>query len=148
MKSVVVPALLAVAFAAAGFVFWTLGKTEARLAEAHRQLVMLHYADAAADSDATMAETPRVQRGGGFGKDDQTDAKRLRATADYWQQQYAALEPKRDTSGSLTETDPDALLNGANASFRASQSDADRNATLRRLDAVVKSYGDALKSNG
>ena len=35
----------------------------------------------------------------------------------------------------------------ANASFRASQADADRNATLRRLDGVVKNYAEVLKNN-
>ena len=51
MKSIIVPAVLAVVLATAGFVVWTMGKAEGRLADAHRELAMLQYADASAESD-------------------------------------------------------------------------------------------------
>ena len=73
--------------------------------------------------------------------------RRLRSTADYWQAQYAALEPKRDAGGAIVEKDPDSLLLAANASFRASQGETDRNTALRKMDAVVKTYTEALKNN-
>ena len=46
MRSVVIPGILAIAFAVAGVVFWTMGKSEARLADAHKELALLQYADA------------------------------------------------------------------------------------------------------
>jgi hypothetical protein len=148
MKSIVVPAVLAIAFAAAGSIFWTMGKTETRLADAHKELAVLQYSEAAAESDQTIADAPMVQRLAGLGRDDQVDARHVRTAADYWQAQYAALQPKRDTAGTITETDPDVLLHAANASFRASQGESDRNLALRRLDSVVKSYAEVLKGNG
>jgi hypothetical protein len=148
MKSIVMPAVLAVLLTAAGVVFWTMGKAEQRLADAHREMAMLQYADASAESDATVAARPLVQRMGGFGSDEQVDARHVHAAADYWQTRYTALEPKRDAGGTITETDPDVLMLAANASFRMSQADSDRNSAIRKLDAVVKSYAEVLKSPG
>lgn len=146
MKSIIVPAVLAVVLATAGFVVSTMGKAEGHLADAHRELAMLQYADASAESDATLGAQSLVQRVGSSGINGQVDARHLRATADYWQTQYTALEPRRDAGGAITETDPDVLMFAANASFRLSQSETDRASTLRRLDAVVKSYAEVLKN--
>jgi hypothetical protein len=148
MKSIVVPAVLAIAFAIAGAVFWALGRSEQRLADAHKELVMLHYASASDESTAAVAEPPLVQRVSGLGQSDATDARHVKSTADYWQSAYAALEPKRDAAGSIAENDPQVLLLAANASFRASQFETDRMGATRKLDAVVKSYGEALKNDG
>ena len=133
MKSIVIPAVLAVLLTAAGIVLWTMGKAEQRLADAHREMAMLQYANASDVSDATVAARPMVQRVAGFGGDEQLDARHLHATADYWQTRYAALEPKRDAGGTITETDPDVLMLAANASFRVSQADTDRAIAVRRL---------------
>jgi hypothetical protein len=146
MKSVVIPAVLTVVLAIAGAVFWTMGKSEQRLADAHKELVTLRYADAGAESDAVAAAPPLVQRVSGLGKSNAVDARHVKSTADYWQSAYAALEPKRDAGGSIAETDPEVLLLAANASFRASQGESDRNVALRKLDAVVKNYAEVLKS--
>jgi hypothetical protein len=147
MKAVVIPAILAVVLAGAGAAFWTIGKSEQRLADAHKELVMLRYADASAESDAVAAAPPVVQRVSGLGKSDLVDARHVKSTADYWQSAYAALEPKRDAGGSIAETDPEVLLLAANASFRASQNESDRNLALRKLDAVVKNYAEVLKNS-
>ena len=146
MRSIVIPAVLAVLLTVAGVVFWTMGKAEQRLADAHREMAVLQYADASAESDATVASRPLVQRVAGFGGDEPVDARHLHATADYWQTRYTALEPKRDAGGTITETDPDVLMLAANASFRISQADSDRNSAIRKLDAVVKNYAEVLKS--
>jgi hypothetical protein len=151
IKSIVVPAILAVVLAVTGWGFWTLGHSEQQLAAAHRQLAVLQYADAGSESDAASAEPPMVQRliaQGGLGDNDAKDAHNLRATADYWQARYAALEPKRDAGGAITERDPDVLLFAANAAFRAGQGESDRNVALRRLDGIVKTYAEVLKSSG
>jgi len=146
MKSIVVPAVLAIALAAAGTLFWTMGKAEEKLAEAHRQLSVLQYADASTDSDASANTSPLVRRIANLGGADEGDARELHATADYWQTRYAALEPKHDATGNITETDPQVLLLAANGAFRLSQADTDRSNALRRLDGVVKGYGEVLKS--
>ncbi len=151
IKSIVIPGVLAVVLAVAGWGFWTLGHTEQRLAEAHKQLAVLQYAEAGNESDDAAAEPPMVQRliaQGGLRDGDAKDAHQLHATADYWQARYAALEPKRDAGGAITEKDPDVLLFAANAAFRAGQGDTDRNLALRRLDAVVKTYAEVLKNSG
>src|SRR6185295_7341054 len=121
MKSVVIPGVLAVVLAVAGAGFWTIGKSEQRLADAHKELVMLRYSDASTESDAVVADPPLVHRVGGIGQNDIVDARHVKSTADYWQAAYAALEPKRDAGGTIAETDPEVLLLSANASFRASQ---------------------------
>jgi hypothetical protein len=145
MKSIIIPAILALAFALAGAAFWTMGKTEQQLATAHKELAVLQYASASDESDASVASPPLIQRVGGLGRDDQVDARHLHATADYWQTRYTALEPRRDAGGAITETDPELLLLAANAAFRSSQGDADRTSAVRKLDAVVKTYAEVLK---
>jgi hypothetical protein len=147
MKSVAAPAVLALVLAVAGAVFWTTGQTARRLSDAHKALATLQYADA---SD----ETSEVDRAISLGRRVQTltgdptaDARDVRATVQYWRSDYGGLNPQKDATGTITETDPQILLVDANASFRSSQADADRNTTLRRLDAVVKNYAEVLKSN-
>jgi hypothetical protein len=148
VKSILLPAALAVLLAGVGGALWTIGHTEQRLADAHKQLALLQYSDAAATSDQVVAEPPMIERVGGFAEGGAKDAHQLKATSEYWQGLYAALEPKRDAGGAITERDPDVLLFGANAAFRASQGEGDRNVTLRRLDTVVKTYAEVLKVAG
>jgi hypothetical protein len=147
MKPIIIPAVLTVAFAVSGYAFWTMGKTEQQLADAHKALAVLQYASASDESDASVASPPLIQRVGALGRDEQVDARHLHATADYWQTRYPALEPKRDAGGAITETDPDLLLLAANAAFRTSQSDTDRNSAIRKLDGVVKTYAEVLKNS-
>jgi len=47
MKSAIGPFAAAVVLALAGAAFWIAGQTENRLADVHKQLAMLRYADAA-----------------------------------------------------------------------------------------------------
>ena len=146
MKTVVTPATIAVVLTVAGALFWTEGKTEARLAEAHRRLATLQYADAARAGDeigvpSALARVPLP------GNDPGADAREVRTTATYWDAEYGALAPQRDAAGMITERDPAVLLVEANASFRAGQGDTDRNSGLRKLDGVVKSYAEVLKAD-
>ena len=81
IKSIVIPAVLAVVLAVAGWGFWTLGHTEQRLAEAHKQLAVLQYAEAGNESDDAAAEPPMVQRliaQGGLSDGDAKDASAAR----------------------------------------------------------------------
>jgi len=147
MKSVVVPAVLAIVLAFGGWMFWTVGKAEQRLADAHKELALLQYAEASAESDAAVDNPPMLQRVAGLGRQDATDARHLHVTADYWQGRYAALEPKRDAGGAIAETDAEVLLYAANAAYRSSQGEVDRNAAIRKLDTVVKNYAEVLKNS-
>jgi len=146
MKSFIGPFVVAALLALAGAAFWMAGHTERRLADVHQQLALLRYADAMSegeDVDASLGMTRRLPRVGDALANEVRDE---RALAQYWQSDYAAVEPKRDASGMITETDPQLLLVGANAEFRASQHGTDRAEVLRRLDRVVKTYGDVLRT--
>jgi hypothetical protein len=146
MKSVFGPAVIAVVLALAGGTLWMAGQSERRLAELHQQIATLRLADATNeddDAEATLGLSRRLPR---FGEALASDMRDERALAQYWRSEYAAIGPKRDASGALTETDPQLLLLGANAEFRASQRAADRAEMLRRLDRAVKTYADVLKN--
>jgi hypothetical protein len=146
MKSIIGPVVIAALLAIAGAAFTAAGNTERRLADVHQQIATLQYSTALADDDegATVRMARRIPR---VGDEMASDMRAERATAEYWTSDYSTLEPKRDASGSLTETDPQLALVSANAEFRGAQHAADRNELLRRLDRSVKTYADVLKSN-
>src|SRR5471032_78691 len=148
MKSALGPFIAAIVLAAAGGALCLAGRTETRLADVHKQLATLQYADAQGDGSAveqsqSLSLERRVPM---LGKAAATDARSLRAEAGYWRGDYAAIAPQHDANGVVTETDPAILLLTANAAFRASQATADRLDTVRRLDTVVKSYAEVLKA--
>jgi hypothetical protein len=145
MKSIIGPVLVAVLLAVAGAVFWMAGQSERRLAEVHQQIATLQYGGAMNEDDEVDATLGLARRLPGVGDAMANDMREERAVAQYWRSEYAAVEPRRDTSGMLTDTDPHLLLLSANAEFRASQRATDRAELLRRLDRVVKTYGDVLK---
>jgi hypothetical protein len=147
MKSVVGPAIVALVLAAIGAAFWIAGQTDRRLADVHTQLATLQYTAATAGSDDVEEAMGMVRRVPAVGRAAVVDLRDVRATADYWRGGYAAIAPAHDANGTVTEADPEILLLSANAAFRASQTDADRSATLRRIDVVIKSYADVLKNS-
>jgi hypothetical protein len=137
MKSIIGPVLVAVLLAVAGAVFWMAGQSERRLAEVHQQIATLQYGGAMNEDDEVDATLGLARRLPGVGDAMANDMREERAVAQYWRSEYAAVEPRRDTSGMLTDTDPHLLLLSANAEFRASQRATDRAELLRRLDRVV-----------
>jgi len=147
MKSIIGPVVIAALLAIAGAAFTAAGNTQRRLADVHQQIATLQYSTALAEEDdegATVRMARRIPR---VGDEMASDMRAERATAEYWRSDYSTLEPKRDASGALTETDPQLALVSANAEFRAGQHAADRAELLRRLDRSVKTYADVLKSN-
>src|SRR5215467_3708157 len=148
MKSALGPFVAAVVLALVGAVFWLAGQTENRLADVHKQLAMLHYADAADEGGSVEQSLGFERRVPLVGHAVETDARDLRASAGYWQSDYAAVSPRKDANGVVTETDPGILLLAANAAFRASQATPDRLNTVRKLDDVVRSYAEVLKAQG
>src|SRR4051794_7669546 len=148
MKSAVGPLLAAILLALVGAGFWIAGQTENRLADVHKQLATLHYADAA-DEGSSVEESLGIERRVPVvGRVVEADARDVRASAGYWQSDYAAVAPRKDANGVVTETDPGILLLSANAAFRGSQTAADRPNTVRKLDEVVRSYAEVLKAQG
>ena len=146
MKSALGPFLVAIGLTLAGGAIFLAGHTETRLADVHKQLATLHYAAAQSDGDAVEQTLGLERRVPVLGKAAETDARGVRAAAGYWRTDYAAIAPQHDANGVITETDPAILLLTANAAFRASQASADRLATVRRLETVVKSYAEVLKA--
>jgi hypothetical protein len=146
MKSVAGPSLAAVVLALIGAAFWMAGQTENRLADVHKQLAMLRYADAFDEGGSVEESLGLERRMPVVGQRAESDVRDLRASAGYWQADYSAVAPRKDANGVVTETDPAILLLSANAAFRASQAAGDRVATVRRLDDVVRGYGEVLKA--
>ncbi len=147
MKSVVGPLVVALLLALAGAGFWLAGQTETRLADAHKQLATLQYNEAAAASDEVEQRLGLERRVPVLGPQADVDVRDLRAEAKYWRADYASLAPQRDAAGSLTEPNPALQLVSANAAFRAGQASTDRLDAVRRLDTVVKTYADVLRSS-
>jgi hypothetical protein len=146
MKSALGPFLAAIVLALAGGALWLAGNTETRLADVHKQMAMLRYADAQADGTAVEDALGLERRVPVLGNAAETDARDVRASAGYWRNDYASIAPRHDANGVITETDPAILLLNANAAFRASQASAERLDAVRRLDTVVKSYAEVLKA--
>jgi len=146
MKSVAVPLVAAVVLALAGGAFWVVGHTETRIADMHARLATLHYDEAEREGEAVEQSLGLERRVPMVGRVAETDVRDTRASAGYWRSDYAAVAPRRDANGVVTETDPAILFLSANAGFRASQAATDRGELVRRLDNVVKSYGEVLKT--
>ena len=146
MKSVAAPLVIAVVLALAGGAFWLVGDTETRIADMHKQLATLHYDGAESEGLAVEQSLGLERRVPMVGRVAEADVRDTRASAGYWRSDYAAIAPRRDANGVVTETDPAILFLSANAGFRASQASTDRGDVVRRLDNVVKSYGEVLKT--
>ena len=149
MKSALGPFVIAIVLALGGSALWLAGHTETRLADVHKQMATLQYADAqsggaAVERSQSLALERRVPM---LGKAATTDARTTRASAGYWRNDYAAIAPAHDANGVITETDPAILLLTSNAAFRASVASVDRLDTVRRLDTVVKGYAEVLKAS-
>ena len=146
MKSALAPFLVAIALTLAGGGLWMAGRIETRLADVHKQMATLQYADAQSGGGSVEASMSLERRVPVIGKAAENDARDVRASAGYWRADYAAIAPKKDANGVITETDPGILLLTANGAFRASQAGGDRLDTIRRLDNVVKGYAEVLKA--
>jgi len=148
MRSVVLPAVFAVVLALAGAAFSMVGRADRRLADLHEQLATLRYAAATETATALEGSLDLERRMPMVGPQAAVDVHDAATTARYWESDYTAVQPQKDASGAVNDTDPTVLLLSANAAFRATQASTDRSETLRRLDTAIKSYADALKANG
>jgi tetratricopeptide (TPR) repeat protein len=148
MRRVLGQAAIALALFIVGYMSWNAGRLQSRVADAHEELAMLRYNAADAEYGDIEASMGYVSRVPWVGDALLSDVRGDRATGDYWQARYDALAPKHDESGAAIEQQPNELVLAANAGFRTSQREsADRQASLRRLDAAIKTYTELLKKN-
>ena len=88
--------------ALAGGAFWIAGQTENRLADVHKQLAMLRYADAESEGGEFEQSLGMERRMPIIGKAVEADARDVRASAGYWRSDYAAVAPHKDANGVVT----------------------------------------------
>lgn len=146
MRSAVGYLVVALALVIGGRVLFGAASLEQRAADAEQSLLTLRYGDLDATYEALAAEAadralvPRVS---------QALLQSLRAqqaTTRYWMGAYSRLEPVRDASGTLAETDPVLLELGAHAAYRAAQNLGDQAAAVKRIDDIVRAYADVLRA--
>ena len=146
MRKVLGQAAIAVVLFAVGYVCWSLGQLQNRVADAHEELALLRYNAANAryaDIETSMDVVSRVPW---VADALLTDVRNDRAIGDYWLARYDALGATR--GGAIVERQPSELVLAANAGYRVSQRDgADRPAMLGRLDAAIKTYTELLKKS-
>jgi tetratricopeptide (TPR) repeat protein len=148
MRRVLGQAAIALVLFGIGYVSWTAGQLQKRMADAHEQLAMLRYSAAEAEYGDIEGAMGYVRGVPWVADSLLADVRDERAAGDYWRARYDTLGPQRDATGAAVEQEPAALALTANASFRVSQRQAaDRLATLSRLDAALKTYTALLKKS-
>jgi hypothetical protein len=146
IKAVSVRVVATALLAGAGWLCWTAGQIQSRLAAANGRMVMLEYG-------GSLSEYDDIEQSLGYAGQLPARATQIvagldesRATALYWDKRYAALSLARDASGQLVETDPDILFLAANGLYRAGhRPDADRAAVVGALDVAIATYADVLR---
>src|ERR1700752_4850017 len=146
IRAVSVRLLATALLAVAGWLCWTAGQIQLRLADASGRMVMLQYGGSLSEYDDIEQSLgyagPLPARGGRLvaGLDES------RATALYWDKRYGALSLARDASGRLVETNPDILFSAANALYRVGRrTDTDRATIVGALDVAIATYADVLR---
>lgn len=146
MKTVVGHVVIALVLALAGSALWMAGQAERRLVDTHMALLTLQFPSVAAEAEDLVADISAAARAPWLGAALRADARENLRVAGYWMARYQDLDPDTDAAGTVIETDPQVLLLAANAAFRAAQADrADREALVRRYEAIMASYADVLR---
>src|SRR5438093_13200422 len=96
MKSVFGPFIAAVVLALAGGAFWIAGHTESRLADVHKQLATLRYADADTEGDEVEQSLGVERRVPVLGPAAENDVRGARAPPGYSRADHRGLGPHRD----------------------------------------------------
>lgn len=145
---VLVQIAVALVLVVVGGICLVMERVERRLADVHEQVATLQYNASAAESDLerVLEVAARVSS---TGEQMLKEVRVHRAVSHYWQGDYAALAPKRDTGGALIEHDPEMLLLGANAAYRENQrKSADWQTMVRGLERIMNSYADVIRNGG
>src|SRR5262245_23630416 len=104
MRSVVIPAVVAVVLAAAGTVFWIAGEGDRRVADVYQQLATLQYGAANRASAEVEQSLDFERRLPVVGAEAVGDLHGAATTARYWQSDYDGVEPPHDAAGAVNET--------------------------------------------
>jgi hypothetical protein len=148
MKTLLGFALLVLVLLGAGLAFRRAAAIEDSIAAADEQLVTTTRV--APDLDRQLDESVAlVRRVPVLGARLSREVRLQRASANYWQGNYAALaSTATGTTGIPEDDDAELLLLSANASFRkAVKENRTPQALARSLDDVLKGYGAALKAD-
>jgi len=147
MKTLIGFAILVIVLAGAGIAVRRAANIEDNVAAAAEQLATTTRV--APDLDRELDESvalvgrvpllgPRVSR----------EVRLQRASANYWQGNYAALAAQPASTGAAPEEDPALLFLSANAAYRnAVKQNRTAQTLARSLDEVLKGYAAVLKEN-
>lgn len=127
-----------------GSALWSAGGLDAQLAEASRELASLRYGTID-DTHARLAEAiDDAWPLPGITARQRADFDRQVVVARYWRGDYGALQPERDETGALAETDVETLFVKANAAYRRAMASESRVIALAGLDEAIRLYADVL----
>jgi hypothetical protein len=137
MKSVAAQVVLVILLVVAGYVLWTIGAAEQRLAAAERTLATLRY-DAAAEALETAAATNAAERVIADVTGMADDAASTKRTVAYWLGDLEQFLERND--------DPALKMLAADASYRALRAQGGTwQSVTTRLDAIAKRYADIVR---
>jgi hypothetical protein len=137
--------ILAAIFALAGWVSWSYGQLQQRIADADQDVSTLRLETGAAEYDDAESDLGLFQRVPWVSERVSQGIQNGRSAAGYWLRDYAPLAATRPTLDSSPH-EADVLLTAANAQYRTSRSSpGDRQAAVQRLEGVLARYSDVLK---
>ena len=141
-----VRAIVVAVLVGAGWVCWTAGRVQGRLAEASGQIAILQYESSLSEYDGIEDSLGALGRFPASMTNVLADLGARRAAAAYWDQRYGVLSLARDASGDLVETNPDILFLAANAAYRTGwRPDGEGPGTVRVLDGLISNYAEVLR---
>lgn len=146
IRSGSIRAVIALLLVGAGWVCWSAGALQARLADANGRMIMLRYQESLEAYDVIEGSIGLMSLIPARVAPSAVDLVERRATAMYWDRQYGSLKLERDAAGQLVESDPEILFTAANAAYRAGLgAGSDRVAAIRALDEAVANYAEVLR---
>lgn len=146
MRAVVGRTVLALVFLVAGGLLWTVGRLEQRVADGARHLATLESDTATAGPDDTQPSRA-LARFLPWVADRLAEMRWQRVTRQYFLSSDATVMPER-LGDAPAPTDSRIQFLMANVEFHAARrTRGDRQTLLRKLDGVIKSYADGLKSS-
>src|SRR5215471_14024798 len=106
MRKVLGQAAIALALFALGYVSWTVGQLQNRVADAHEELALLRYNAANASYTDIESSMDYVSRVPWVADALLTDVRDDHAVGDYWLARYDGLAARRDAGGAIVEPQP------------------------------------------
>lgn len=146
IRSGITRAVIALLLVVGGWVSWSAGELQARLADANGRMFLLRYQESLTAYDDLEESMGLAARIPARVTPAVADLGERRAAALYWDKRYGSLKLERDAAGQLVERDPQVLFTAANAAYRAGVgAGADRVAAVRALDEAVANYAEVMR---